>query len=299
MSVVGFIGLGRMGGPMAANLCKKGFSLVVYDPNASSMVALLDLGARGASSVAEVAKLSEIVITMVPRSKDVESIVLGAEGVLAYSRPGQLIMDMSTIEPTVTDSLAARAAKKQVSMVDAPVGRLAVHAQRGECLFMVGASPQDFQRVLPLLRAMGTTIHHCGEVGSGGRTKLVNNYLAVVSCQLNAEALALSQSFKLDLKKTLEVIDGTTAFNGQLRINWPAKILRGDLSAGFTVELAHKDLCLILHEANAAGVPMPVGAAAREFMTIALARGYAERDFSSLGDALCELVGVRKPRLAN
>src|SRR5215203_3785743 len=111
---------------------------------------------------------------------------------------------------------------------------------------------------------MGTTIHHCGSVGTGIRTKLVNNYLAIISCQLNAEALALSQRFGLDLTKTLEVCYGTTATNGQLKINWPNKVLRGDTEAGFTIDLAHKDLTLIIDAANAARVPMPIAAAARE-----------------------------------
>jgi 3-hydroxyisobutyrate dehydrogenase and related beta-hydroxyacid dehydrogenases len=119
---------------------------------------------------------------------------------------------------------------------------------------------------------MGTTIHHCGKVGSGIRTKLVNNYLAIVSCQLNAEALALSQRFGLDLPKTLEVLYGTTATNGQLRVNWPNKVLVGDTTPGFTIDLAHKDLSIILAASQTAKVPAPVGAAAREIFTAARAR---------------------------
>jgi 4-hydroxybutyrate dehydrogenase/sulfolactaldehyde 3-reductase len=296
MQTIGFIGLGRMGRPMASNLRKKGFELLVYDVNPSAVATLRETGARGAISIAEVARDSEIIITMVPASADVETVVLGADGLLAHGRAGQIIMDMSTIEPNTTDRIAARAADKRMSVVDAPVGRLASHADRGECLFMVGASDADFRRVRPLLEAMGTTIHHCGKVGTGGRTKLVNNYLAIVSCQLNAEALALSQRFGLDLEKTLEVVDGTTAFNGQLRLNWSSKVLKGDISPGFTIDLAHKDLSLIISAANAAKVPVPVAAAAREFFSIARSGGYAECDFSSIVDALCELAGIEKPR---
>ncbi len=201
MQAVGFIGLGRMGKPMAANLSRKGFDLVVYDVSSKAVEALRAVGARSADSVAEVARGSEVILTMVPGSAEMEAIVLGEAGLLANGRSGQLIMDMSTIEPGMTDRIAARAAEKGISFVDAPVGRLASHADRGECLFMVGASKEDLERVMPLLQAMGTTIHHCGKVGMGGRTKLVNNYLTVVSCQLNAEALALSQRFGLDLEK--------------------------------------------------------------------------------------------------
>ncbi|MEZ5738373.1 MAG: NAD-binding protein [Burkholderiaceae bacterium] len=183
------------------------------------------------------------------------------------------------------------------TMVDAPVGRLASHADNGESLFMVGASDQDFATVLPLLEAMGTTIHHCGPVGAGVRTKLVNNFLAVASCQFNAEALALAQGLQLDLEKTLEVLYGTTAVNGQLKIAWPAKVLAGDIAPGFTIDLAHKDLSLIMGAAHAAKVPMPMGAAAHEAYSSARARGHGANDFSSMLDAHCELAALKPPRL--
>jgi 4-hydroxybutyrate dehydrogenase/sulfolactaldehyde 3-reductase len=150
--------------------------------------------------------------------------------------------------------------------------------------------------VKPLLDAMGTTVHHCGGVGTGMRTKLVNNYLAIISCQLNAEAIALSQRFGLTLEKTLDVLYGTTATNGQLKIAWPAKVLRGDTEPGFTIDLAHKDLTLIVEAANAAHVPVPVAAAAREQFSLARGRGYGARDFSAMVDMLCESAGIDKPR---
>lgn len=298
MQQIGFIGLGRMGNPMASNLCKKGFELLVYDVNPKALAAFEQPHSKPAESIADIAHSCDIVITMLPSSAHVEGVVLGAEGLLAHGRAGQLILDMSTIDPNTTDLLAERASKKGISVVDAPVGRLASHADRGESLFMVGASGTDFGRVLPLLQAMGTTIHHCGKVGSGMRTKLVNNYLAIVSCQLNAEALALSQRFGLDLEKTLEVINGTTAFNGQLRMNWSTKVLKGDISAGFTIDLAHKDLSLIMDAANNAKVPLPVAAAAREMFSVARAGRYAQSDFSAMIDVLCDLAGIEKPRFA-
>jgi 4-hydroxybutyrate dehydrogenase/sulfolactaldehyde 3-reductase len=129
------------------------------------------------------------------------------------------------------------------------------------------------------------------------RTKLVNNYLAIVSCQMNAEALALSQRFGLSLTKTLEVLYGTTATNGQLKIAWPAKVLAGDIEPGFTIDLAHKDLSLIVSAANHAKVPMPVGAAAREAFSGARAGDYAKKDFSAMVDVLCDYATIEKPRL--
>jgi 4-hydroxybutyrate dehydrogenase/sulfolactaldehyde 3-reductase len=204
---------------------------------------------------------------------------------------------MSTIDPLVTDRLAAAAATRGVAFVDAPVGRLASHAQRGECLFMVGADEATFARVKPLLEMMGTTIHHCGETGSGMRTKLVNNYLAIILCQLNAEALALSQRFGLTLEKTLDVLHGTTATNGQLKIAWPLKVLKGDVAPGFTIDLAHKDLTLIIEAANAVKVPVPIAAVAREAFSAARSRGHGALDFSAMVDVLCESANIDKPRL--
>jgi 4-hydroxybutyrate dehydrogenase/sulfolactaldehyde 3-reductase len=298
METIGFIGLGRMGRPMASNLCRRGFQLAVHDVSASPVVELASLGARAAHSTADATRGSAIVLTMLPDSTAVEQVIAGADGVIANAAPGTTIVDMSTIDPLVTDRLAAAAEARGLAFADAPVGRLASHADRGESLFMVGADPATFARIRPALEAMGTTIHHCGAVGTGMRTKLVNNYLAIISCQLNAEALALSQRFGLTLEKTLEVIHGTTATNGQLKIAWPAKVLGGDVEPGFTIDLAHKDLTLIVNAANAVKVPMPVGAVAREAFSSARAAGYGAQDFSAMVDALCDAAGVEKPRLA-
>ncbi len=297
MDTVGFIGLGRMGGGMAANLKRKGFDLAVHDISTAAVKKLTDLGARTANGAAGIAQASDVVVTMLPSSVEVEETILGADGILANSKPGQLIMDMSTVDPQTTDKLAKAAAAKGVAVVDAPVGRLAWHADRGESLFMVGASDADFKRVEPLLKAMGTTIFHCGKVGTGIRTKLVNNLLAITLCELNAEALALSQRFELDLTKTLNVLYNTTATNGQLKVNWPNKVLSGDIEPGFTIDLAHKDLSLILAAANQAKVPMPMVAAAREMFSLARTGKHARSDFSAMADALCEAAGIEKPRV--
>ncbi len=297
METIGFIGLGRMGRPMASNLCRKGFRLVVNDIDLAVMQELENLQARAAATVAEVASQSGVVITMLPNSAVVRDVIGGPDGVLANLQPGTVILDMSTVSPETSDELAGAAKMRGIGFVDAPVGRLASHADRGESLFMVGGTAEDFARVKPLLNAMGTTVFHCGPAGAGTRTKLVNNYLAITSCQLNAEALALSQRFGLDLGRTLDVLYGTTAVNGQLKIAWPAKVLAGDIAPGFTIDLAHKDLSLIIEAANAAKVPMPVLAAAREAFSAARSRGFGDKDFSAMVDVLCELAGIEKPRL--
>jgi 4-hydroxybutyrate dehydrogenase/sulfolactaldehyde 3-reductase len=229
----------------------------------------------------------------------VADVVGGPDGVIAHAKPGAVVVEMSTIDPLLTDRLGAGAARRRVAFADAPVGRLASHAAKGESLFMVGAAEATFQQIRPLLEKMGTTIHHCGDVGTGMRTKLVNNYLAIISCQLNAEAVALSQRFGLDLSKTLDVIHGTTATNGQLKIAWPSKVLANDTAPGFAIDLAHKDLTLIVEAANAVKVPVPIAAVAREAFSSARAGGHGEKDFSAMVDILCDGAGIERPRLKN
>jgi 4-hydroxybutyrate dehydrogenase/sulfolactaldehyde 3-reductase len=294
---IGFIGLGNMGRPMASNLCRKGFRVTVHDVLPERVSALTSAGATAARDVAEVAKTGEIVFTMLPDTVAVETVVAGKNGLLEHLAPGSAVVDMSTIDPHATDRLAAMAADRGIGFADAPVGRLASHAERGECLFMVGADDAMFARMKPMLEAMGTTIHHCGRPGAGMRTKLVNNYLAIISCQLNAEAIALSQRFGLDLEKTLAVIHGTTATNGQLKLAWPAKVLKGDTTPGFTIDLAHKDLSLIVAAANAERVPVPIAAAAREAFSVARSRGQGGHDFSAVVDVLCDGANIERPRL--
>ncbi|HMN80341.1 MAG TPA: NAD(P)-binding domain-containing protein [Burkholderiaceae bacterium] len=296
MEKIGFIGLGRMGRPMASNLVKKGFDVAVLDIDPAAVRALVAVGATDGRSVADIARRCTIVVTMLPTSVEVESVALGAEGLFANAARGSLLMDMSTIDPLATDRLAERARERGLSMVDAPVGRLAEHADRGESLFMVGAADADLARVRPLLDAMGTAVYHCGAVGTGGRTKLVNNYVAITLTQVNAEALALSQRFGLDLTATLNVLYGTSASNGQLRMNFPNKVLAGDTTPGFTIDLAHKDLSLVVNAAHAARVPMPVASAVFESYSTARARDHGRLDFSGMADVLCELANIDKPR---
>jgi 4-hydroxybutyrate dehydrogenase/sulfolactaldehyde 3-reductase len=297
MERIGFVGLGRMGRPMATNLPLKRFELVIYDIKPAAMRALKNTGARAADDLPDLVRSSDIIVSALPGSIEVEAVIVGADGVFAHARPGQLVMDMSTTDPHLTDRLAGEAAKRGLAFIDAPVGRLASHADRAESLFMVGGTEADFARVLPLLQTMGTTIHHCGPVGSGMRTKLVNNLLVIASCQLNAEALALSQRFGLDLAKTLEVIHGTTATNGQLELNWPDKVLADDITPGFTIDLAHKDLSLIIAAAQAETMALPMVSAARQAFTMARAAGHGASDCSAIVDWFCAVSDTEKPRL--
>jgi len=296
---IGFIGLGRMGRGMAMNMQRKGFDLIVYDVNPDPVKDLVEIGAVAATGVSDVANNAEVIFTVLPSHVEVEQVVIGpGTSILANAAPGTIVVDLSTILPGSTDKMAEMLNDAGMRLVDSPIGRLASHADAGESLFMVGGTDEDFQRVEPMLQAMGTSITHCGGVGTGMRTKLINNFLAITSCQMNAEALALTQRFGLDLAKTLDVIHGTTATNGQLKINYATKVLTGDIEPGFQIDLAHKDLTLVLEAANQNHVPMTIGAAARESLSQARARGWGSKDFSGLLDALCEANDIEKPRFS-
>ena len=293
----GFIGLGNMGRPMASNLVRKGFALKVYDIQSAAVAELEKLGALGVANVATAAKDVDVIVTMLPNSQIVQQVLSGSDGVIGAAKPGAVILDMSTIDPDVTDQLAKLAKNAGLGFVDAPVGRLVTHAAKGESLFMVGGTDEDVARVRPFLDAMGTTVFHCGPAGAGTRTKLINNFLAIGVCQLNAEAFALAEGLGLELERTLEVLNGTSAYNGQLQMAWPNKVLRDDTAPGFALDLAHKDLSLVMNAASLAKVPLPMGAVAREAFSSARARGYGGQDFSAILDAHCATAGLGKVRL--
>jgi len=294
----GFIGLGAMGLPMASNLQRKGFDLMVYDLDAAKVARLVELGATAAASIAEASRGVEVVVTMLPATPHVEAVVLGTDGVLANIDPGAVLMDMSTIDANGTDRIANACAAKGVSFTDCPVGRLVLHATRGESLFMVGADDATFAKVEPLLNAMGTSIHRCGPAGMGSRMKVINNFLAMTVAATCAEALALGTKLGLDIETMLAVTGSTTAQNGQLHTLMVNKVLKGDIDPGFTIDLAFKDMTLAMTAAAEQRIGLPIGAAAHAAFGGARATDYASRDYSSLLDLACERAGVTPPRTA-
>jgi 4-hydroxybutyrate dehydrogenase/sulfolactaldehyde 3-reductase len=294
---IGFIGLGAMGLPMASNLVRKGFDLIAYDIAADKLASLVELGAQSADSIAQVARQSDILITMLPATAHVETVVLGAEGVLSALPAGKVLMDMSTIDPKGTDRLAEACATKGIAFIDTPVGRLVSHAERGESLFMVGGDDETFAKVEPLLNAMGTAIHRCGAVGMGQRMKVINNFMLLTTAQVVAEAVTLGTKLGLDIETMKTVTGATTATNGQFQIALATKVLSGDLAPGFTVDLAFKDMGLAINAAAENRVGLPVGSAAHAVFGGARASDLHDKDYSSLLEYACRLAGVTTPRL--
>lgn len=294
---VGFIGLGAMGLPMASNLQRKGFDLNVFDIDAEKVETLVALGARKAGSVAAAARGAEVIVTMLPATVHVESVVLGPDGVLASIDAGAVLMDMSTIDANGTDRIAAACSERGTPFTDCPVGRLVLHAERGESLFMVGAEDSVFARVEPLLNAMGTAIHRCGPPGMGSRMKVINNFLLLTIAEVCAEAIALGSKLGLDIGTMRDVTAATTAQNGQFHTLMVNKVLRGDVSPGFTIDLAFKDMGLAMTAAAEQRMGLPVGAAAYAVYGGARAGSYATKDYSALLALACEQAGIETPRL--
>ena len=294
---IGFIGLGAMGLPMSSNLQRKGFAVTVFDIDDAKMSAVAELGAKKAASIAEASRGQDIVVTVLPATQHVEAVVLGEDGVLANIDAGGLIMDLSTIDAKGTDRVAAACADKGIGFVDAPIGRLAMHAERGESLFMVGAEDADFARVEPALNAMGTDIFRCGKPGMGSRMKVINNFMLLSTAQIVAESLALGTKLGLDIQTIHDVTGATTARNGQFHVLMANKALKGDIEPGFTIDLAFKDMTLAMNAAAENRVGLPVGAAAHAAFGGARATGYASKDYSALLNHACDNAGVETPKM--
>ena len=183
--------------------------------------------------------------------------------------------------------------------VDSPIGRLVLHAERGESLFMVGSTDENFARVEPLLNAMGTAIYRCGEEGMGSRMKVVNNFLLLTIAQVSAEAVALGTKLGLDIDTILQVTGNTTAQNGQLHTLMVNKVLKGDTAPGFTIDLAYKDMTLAMTAAGEKRIGLPVGAAAHAVYGAARASDFAIADYSALLEFACHNAGIDTPRIAD
>lgn len=295
---VGFIGLGNMGRPMASSLAAKGFALAVFDLDAARARGLEQRGATRRDDVAAIVRECDIVVTMLPDTPDVDGVVNGAGGLIASGRPGMLHLDMSTIDPAASARFATALRAKGIAFVDAAVGRSPAHAERGESLFMVGASDADLARVRPLLDAMGNKVIHCGPAGAGIAMKIVNNYLAMATCQVSAEALTLGAKLGLSPRTMFEVITSSLASNDHLKNYWPTKVLGGDVEPGFAIDLAYKDLSIGVNAAAAAGVPVFVGAAARECLGAARAtHGLGAKDITAVLTATALAAKIKPPRL--
>jgi 4-hydroxybutyrate dehydrogenase / sulfolactaldehyde 3-reductase len=291
-NTIGVIGLGNMGGGMAASLARAGFTVLGVDTVSAARDRASAAGIQVVDDIASLAGRVDAILTMLPDSPDVEACLLGSGGVLDHVQPGTLIIEASTIAPATTKKAAAALVEKGCTFIDAPVGRAPANAADGTLMFMVGAAAADFDRAKPYLDAMGTDIHHCGGVGTGIAMKLVLNLLGQSTCQLSAEVMALGMKMGLSLETLHPILTGGIGRNGFVADYWPAKVLRGDTEPGFAIRLSAKDLRLASAMAQEAGAPIPTAAAAAAAVNEA-AQTHGHLDVSGMLTVACENAGVK------
>ncbi len=288
---VGFIGLGIMGGGMARNLLKHGFALAVWNRSAEKMTPIVEAGASAGESPADVAAQSDIVITCVSDTPDVETVILGENGVIHGLKAGGLVIDMSTISPKATRQIAARLHERGIAMLDAPISGGSEGAARGTLSIMVGGDAAQFERALPVFQAMGKTITHVGGQGDGQMVKLVNQILVVVNMLAVGEALLFAQAGGLDLEKTLNAVAGGAAGSWMLS-NRGSQAIKRDWRPGFTIDLQQKDLRLALEAASELGVPVLATSMVFNLYRTLQARGLGSEGNHALVKALEALAGI-------
>lgn len=287
MTTVGFVGLGNMGGPMAANLAKAGFTMKVFDLVPALIAGVK--GAAGASSASDAASGVDVFISMLPAGRHVEGLYLGDSGVAGILKKDALVIDCSTIDPGTARRVATALAVKGITMLDAPVSGGTAGAQNGTLTFIVGGTAAGLDRARPILQAMGVNIYHAGESGAGQIAKVCNNMLLAVLMAGTAEALALGVKNGLDPAVLSEIMQKSSGGNWALNVYnpWPSvqensAASRG-YSGGFLTDLMTKDLGLALETAMQSGSSIPMGSLARNlFTTHATLNGAGRLDFSSI-----------------
>lgn len=299
MSTIAFIGLGNMGGPMAANLLKAGHKVTVFDLSPDAVKRLTDAGASSAATVADAASDVDVVVTMLPAGRHVEMVYLGDEGLLNTVKPRTLLLDSSTIDAVAARKVAAAVHAKNIDMMDAPVSGGVAAATAGTLAFMCGGSKQAFARAKPILASMGKNIFHAGDSGAGQVAKVCNNMLLSVLMAGTCEALRLGIDNGLDASKLSEIMLASSGRNWTLEVYNPCPGVMATAPAsnhfnpGFMVDLMCKDLGLAMDTAALTQSSTPMGALARSLYVAHQSNGNGQKDFSSI----IELLGksINKP----
>jgi 2-hydroxy-3-oxopropionate reductase len=289
---IGFIGLGIMGKPMARNLLAAGYLLVAHNRSHAAVAELTRAGAAEAGSPREVAERSDVIITMLPDSPDVQLVALGPDGIVEGAHAGLIYVDMSTIAPAVAVRVAETLAEKGVRCLDAPVSGGDVGAQKGTLSIMAGGDEATFAAVKPIFDVLGTSAVLCGPNGAGQTVKACNQVLVAVTIAGVSEALALGASAGVDPAKIVQVLGGGLARCGVLE-NRGQRMARGDFEPGFRIRLHYKDLNIVRQTSKDYGVPLPATAAVHELFATAMAWDRGELDHTGLLTVIEDLAGIR------
>jgi 2-hydroxy-3-oxopropionate reductase len=289
---IGFIGLGIMGKPMARNLLNAGYSLVVHNRSRGAVEELTKEGAQAAASAQEVAARSEVVITILPDSPDVESVYAGGNGVFSGAKPGMLLIDMSTISPIVSRKLAQEADQRGIDMLDAPVSGGEAGAVSASLSIMIGGKPPGVERAMPIFQALGKNIVHVGEAGAGQVTKAANQMVVGTTIAIVSEALVLAAKAGVDPAKVRQALLGGFAQSRILEAHGQ-KMLERTFKPGFRIRLHEKDMKIALATGAEYGVPLMVTGQVGQIMTAMRSMGNGELDHSALVKFVEELAKVQ------
>ena len=296
MGQIGFIGLGIMGKPMARNLLKAGYSLVVYDVASAPVAELTAAGAEAGESSSDTARRVEMVITMLPDGPDVEKAVLGPGGVLEGARPGSMVVDMSSISPTVSQKVAAACSEKGVEFLDAPVSGGEPKAVDGTLAIMVGGKSEVFEKALPVLQKMGSSVTLTGPAGAGNVTKLANQIMVACNIAAMGEALVLATRAGLDPEVVFNAVKGGLAGSTVLNAKAPMAIAR-NFKPGFRIRLHQKDLRNALLAAESMKVSLPITSLVQQMLMALMNEGKGDLDHSAIVTFIEGMAGieVKKP----
>lgn len=288
---VGFVGLGTMGGAMAANVARAGFEVTAWNRTAGRASELGELGVVIVESPAAVASASDVIVTIVSDTPDVEAVLFGPDGVAAGAANGALVVDMSTISPSATRDFAARLAEGGVAMLDAPVSGGSEGAKKGTLTIFVGGDAADLERARPALEAMGTTITLVGPIGSGQAVKAVNQVILAGTYLGVAEGIVLAIKAGLDVEQVVGALSGGAAQSWVLA-NRSGRMLENDYPLGFKVALHRKDLGIALQLARETGTSLPISALCEQIEAGLIGKGHADDDMSAVARAIRELSGL-------
>jgi len=292
MENIGFIGLGIMGRPMAKNLLKAGYPLVVHDLNQDAVKELVNSGAREGNSPADVATGSSVIITMLPNSPDVREVALGENGIIYGARSGSVFIDMSSIAPLASKEISEKLLPKGVVMLDAPVSGGEPKAIGGTLAIMVGGPEDAFNRVSDILGAMGSSVKLVGEIGSGNIAKLANQIIVALNIAALGEAMVLATKAGVDPENVYQAIRGGLAGSTVMDAKMPM-ILDGNFKPGFRIELHIKDLMNAVDTANELGVPMTLTGEVLKMMSVLQADGRGRDDHGGIIQFYESLSGVK------
>jgi len=287
---IGFVGTGRMGGPMAGRLLDAGYSLSVYDMQSEATKPLVARGARLAKSPAEVASSADIVLTSLPTPDIVKAVALGPDGIIAGNR-ASIVIDLSTTGPGAA-KLIAEGFKPRKTLVDAPVSGGVKGAVNGTLAVMVSCPKATYERVEPILKNFGKLFYTGDKPGTAQTAKLANNLMAAAALVITSEAVAMGVKGGVDARVLIDIINASSGRNSASEDKFPRAVLPGTFDFGFTTGLSYKDVRLCVDEAEAMGVPMVCGSVVRQMLAITNAKYGPSSDFTSIAKVLEEWAGV-------